>query len=443
MSRRLSFPLFWRIFLMLWLAMAVTVVVSGLATRELINRDGLSVEHQEGLRDIGAEAVTIRQDQGRGATTRYLKDQGEALDLHLLLIAGEQVESVDGEALPRESRDRMGAGWIRQRPVIVELDEGFRLVAWPRDSDEGWLDPHLFRWLEWGLGFVIVTLACWAIARRLSRPLGHMEATAQTIAEGDTSLRVADRIANRHDEVGGLARALNAMAEQLRGSLERQKHLLRDVSHDLRTPLTRQRIAIELASNGQADEDLMASILRQNERMEVMTSQILTLYRLTEQGTDIAREPVRLVSVLNQVLRDAADYAEHRRVDCHLTAPRDCQSVTVLGDRGLMQRALDNVLQNALDHTPPGQAVAIHLAREDGKVRCDIADNGPGVPEEALGQLFEPFYRGDESRAGQGWGLGLAIARDILRAHDGEIHASRSASGGLVVSLVWPVFTGD
>lgn len=443
MSRRLWFPLFWRIFLMIWLAMSLTVVVSNLTTRELIDRERLSIERQEGLRDIGAEAVSIRQDQGRGATWRYLKDQGQALDLHLLLITEDRIESDDGEALPKELQDRMGAGWYRQRPAIIELDEGFRLVAWPRASGEGWLDPHLFRWLEWALGFVIVTLACWAIARRLSKPLGHMEATARTIAEGDTSLRVADRIANRHDEIGALARAFNAMTDQLWALLERQKHLLRDISHDLRTPLTRQRIAIELVSNGQADPDLMASILRQNERMEVMTSQILTLYRLSEQGADIAREPVRLVSVLNQVLREATDYAEHRRVDCRLTAPRDCQSVTVLGDSGLMQRALDNVLQNALDHTPPGQTVAIRLSRQDGKVRCDIADNGPGVPEQTLSKLFEPFYRGDESRAGQGWGLGLAIARDIVRAHDGEIFASRGANGGLVVSLIWPVFTGE
>ncbi len=443
MKRRLWFPLFWRIFLMIWLAMAVTVVVSNLATRELIDRERLSIERQEGLRDIGAEAVSVRQDQGRGATWRYLKDQGKALDLHLLLITEDRLESDDGEALPKELQDRMGAGWYRQRPAIIDLDQGFRLVAWPRASGEGWLDPYLFRWLEWGLGFVIITLACWAIARRLSKPLRHMEATARTIAEGDTSLRVAVKIAHRHDEIGALARAFNAMTEQLWSLLERQKHLLRDISHDLRTPLTRQRIAIELASNGPADEDLMASILRQNERMEVMTSQILTLYRLSEQGTDIAREPVNLVSVVHRVLRDAADYAEHRRVDCQLRVAPECRSVTVLGDSGLMQRALDNVLQNALDHTPPGEKVYLRLSRTDGQVRCDIADHGPGVPEEALGKLFEPFYRADESRSGQGWGLGLAIARDILRAHDGEIFASRGEQGGLVVSLIWPVFTGD
>ena len=138
----------------------------------------------------------------------------------------------------------------------------------------------------------MISLACWWIARLVSRPLKHMESTAQAIAAGDNSLRVSEKIAQRRDEVGQLATAFNAMTEQLCSLLERQKHLLRDISHDLRTPLTRQRIAIELANEAGADEELMASILRQNERLETMTGQILTLYRVTEAGGDIEREPL-------------------------------------------------------------------------------------------------------------------------------------------------------
>ena len=181
-----------------------------------------------------------------------------------------------------------------------------------------------------------------------------METTARDIAGGNTQLRVSDQIASRRDEVGQLAAAFNAMTEQLCSLLDRQKHLLRDISHDLRTPLTRQRIAIELASESRTDEDLMASILRQNERLEAMTSQILTLYRVSEEGRDIPREAVQPVIVINDVLQDAADYAEHRGVDCQLTISPDCPGVSVLGDQGLLQRAFDNIVQNALDHTSPG-----------------------------------------------------------------------------------------
>lgn len=437
MKHWLSFSLFWRIFMLIWLAMALTVVVSNIATRELIDRERLSIERQEGLRGLGSEAVIIRQSEGRGAAWRYLKEQGRELDLHLILINSDE----HGQKLPKSLQDRMGAGWYRHRPAVIELDDNYRLVAWPRVGGEGWLDPRMFRILELGLGFVIITLACWWVARRISQPLRHVEATARAITKGDLSLRVNPRIAHRHDEIGALAQAFNAMTEQLCDLLERQKHLLRDISHDLRTPLARQRIAIELAGDGNADADLMASILRQNERLEAMTAQILTLYRVTEKGSDIEREPVRLVTVVNRVLQDAADYAEHRRVDCQLTVAPQCQSMTVLGDFGLLQRALDNVLQNALDHTSPGQAVTLTVAEQQGQLRCEVVDNGPGVPDENLSKLFEPFYRADESRSGHGWGLGLAIAKDIMKAHDGVIAATNSNQGGLVVSMTWPVFT--
>ncbi|CAN0599953.1 unnamed protein product, partial [Ectocarpus sp. 12 AP-2014] len=275
--------------------------------------------------------------------------------------------------------------------------EGYRLVAWPRMDGEGWLDPRFFRVLEMALAFVLITLACWWIARLVSRPLRHMETTARDIAGGNTQLRVSDQIAGRRDEVGQLAAAFNAMTEQLCSLLDRQKHLLRDISHDLRTPLTRQRIAIELASESGTDEDLLASILRQNERLEAMTSQILTLYRVSEEGRDIPREAVQPVIVINDVLQDAADYAEHRGVDCQLTISPDCPGVSVLGDQGLLQRAFDNIVQNALDHTSPRHAVHVGMNKVDGALVTVIEDEGPGVPPEMLPHLFEPFYRADKS----------------------------------------------
>ncbi len=437
MKGRLMFPLFWRIFLSIWLAMAVTVVVSNLATRTLLDRERQAIERQVGLRDLADEAIQIREQQGRAEAWRYLRRQGKELDLHLMLVDQEEGE----QRLPRDVRKRMKSGWYPQKPAVIDLADGYRLIAWPRMHGEGWLDPRFFRLIELALAFVLITLACWWIARFVSRPLKHMENTAQHIAAGNTGLRVSDRIARRRDEVGQLASAFNAMTEQLCNLLERQKHLLRDISHDLRTPLTRQRIAIELASDGGADDELMASILRQNERLEAMTAQILTLYRVAEQGTDIEREPVQPVKLLNQVLRSAADYAEHQGVECQMSASPEVAGVAVLGDAGLLHRALDNILQNALDHTPPGRRVQLLVGVDQGWVRIDVEDEGEGVAAELLSQLFEPFFRADKARGGQGWGLGLAIARDIVSAHDGRIAATGAESGGLRVTVELPVFT--
>ncbi|OZB13079.1 MAG: two-component sensor histidine kinase, partial [Marinobacter sp. 34-60-7] len=256
-----ALPLFWRIFLSIWLAMTVTIVASQLTSRYLLERERQAIERLVGLQELAREALTIREQQGRGDAWRFLKSEGDRLDLHLLLI-----EKEDGEdQLPQSIRDRIHSGWYPHKPAVIGFDDAYQLVAWPRAGSDGWLDPRLFKAVEWGLAFLMISLACWFIARMVSRPLRHMEGTAQAIAAGNTRLRVDERIARRGDEVGLLAAAFNAMTDRLCQLLERQNHLLRDISHDLRTPLARQRVAIELASDTGADPAMMASILRQNE----------------------------------------------------------------------------------------------------------------------------------------------------------------------------------
>ncbi|WP_148863638.1 sensor histidine kinase [Marinobacter fonticola] len=437
MKARFFLPLSWRIFFLIWFAMALAVVLSNTAIHEWAGRERAQLEQRQDLAQLAQQAVALKEAGERRQAFRLLREQGERERLHLFLIEGD--EARDGIA--GKLRERHGAGWQPQRPAVIDAPSGYRLVVWPRAGGDGWLDPRLFRSFELGLTFILITLACWWIARRISRPLRDVESTARAIADGDTELRVRQAVANRRDEIGALAQAFNAMTDRLCQLLDRQKQLLRDISHDLRTPLARQRVAIELARDSGDDPEIMASILRQNERLEAMTAQILTLHRLSAKGQSMSQEPVRMAMVLNDVLQGAADYAEQQRVDCHLEVAEDARMATLLGDAGLLHRALDNVLQNALDHTPPGQVVNLHLMIAGKWLTCEIADRGPGVPEADLPHLFEPFFRSDRARGGQGWGLGLAIARDIMQAHDGRITAENGSAGGLVVRLDWPVFT--
>jgi signal transduction histidine kinase len=417
--------------------MTITVIASNIATHALQERERSAIERQAGLRDVAMQALAYRRDDDGGSLWRYLKSEGQRLDLHLRLIEVNQ----NDEELPQVIRERLeSSGWYHLRPAVIPVAGDYQLVAWPRQGSQGWVDSRLYRWLELSLAFVIITLACWWVARRVSRPLKHMESTARDIADGHINLRVGRKIAHRTDEIGAMATAFNGMTERLCYLLERQKHLMRDISHDLRTPLARQRVAIELANDGGVDEEIMVSILRQNERLEAMTGQILTLYRVTEAGGDMAREPLRVVNVINRVLQDASDYAEHRGVDCKLLVSPECARTSVLGDEELLQRAIDNILQNALDHTPPGKAMHIGVKASGNWLSVIIEDEGPGVPEDLLAHLFEPFFRADKSRGGKGWGLGLAIARDIVSAHDGKISAEVGESGGLRVTVRLPLF---
>ncbi|TBW54275.1 HAMP domain-containing histidine kinase [Marinobacter halodurans] len=442
MKWRFYWPLSWRIFFLVWFAMAMAVVLSNVAIQELARQERLQLEQRADLAKLAERAVVIRESGKPREAFRFLREQGERHRLRLLLVEGDNMRRErdgDGERPPH----RRGDFFERQpfQPAVIDAPDGYRLIVWPQAGGDGWLDPRLFRSFELALTFLLITLACWWIARRISRPLRDVEATARSIAAGDGSLRVRDRIANRRDEIGALARAFNAMTDRLHALLERQQQLLRDISHDLRTPLARQRVAIELARDSMGDQDILDSIQRQNERLEAMTAQILTLHRVGQQDQSMAQEPVNMTRVLTEVLQGATDYAEQQRVDCHLEIAEDARNATVLGDEALIYRALDNVLQNALDHTPPDRTVMIHLMLTDRWLTCEIADQGPGVAEEDLPNLFEPFFRSDQARGGQGWGLGLAISHDIMRAHDGRISATNGPSGGLVVRLDWPVFT--
>nr|WP_298373338.1 HAMP domain-containing sensor histidine kinase [uncultured Halomonas sp.] len=435
MRRRLGWPLFWRIFLLIWIAMIAAVFASNMALHELARRERVQLEQREDLMSLARQAVELETSNQRRAARRFLHRAGQRLQLQLILLEGDETEGIGPRSHPRSRREG-----YPQRPAVIAAPQGYQLLAWPRGGrGQGWLDPRWFRSVELGLTFGLITFACWWIARHISRPLRQVETTARAIAEGDTSLRVSATVVDRRDEIGALASAFNAMTARLDTLLTRQHQLLRDVSHDLRTPLARQRVAIELAADGGQEPELMTTILRQNERLEAMTAQLLTLYRVSEKGETIARQSLRFVEVLKEVLDGVADYAAQRGLDCQLNVKEHADEATILGDADLIHRALDNVLQNALDHSPSGSEIHIKVTLEEQRLVCEIRDEGPGVPDEDLNKLFEPFFRSDQARGGKGWGLGLAIAKDILAAHGGSVEAVNSASGGLTVRLIMPL----
>lgn len=336
-----------------------------------------------------------------------------------------------------------------------EMVAGREFLGWSPDVFDLGPNNPFYPVIMLAPGLVIMVLVSWWWAHRVVEPLRQLEATAYAMAEGETPSQTANTLAGRLDEVGALGRAFESMAGQAGKNRDHQRALLRDLCQDLLVPLSRQRKAIEAAGDSFDHSESLAVVLRQNERMETMTDQVLTLYRLAEKGADIAREPVSPVKVTHQVLQDATEHAEQRGVDCRLNVSPSCRGMTVLGDAGLLYRALDNVLQNALDRTPPGQSVILSVSESrvdqvnrekkyQGNhrhptryIRCDVEDGGPEVTSQTLANLFEPF--GDQP-FNRGRELGLATAANIMRSHDGDILAARG-DRGLIVSLIWPVFT--
>ena len=284
------------------------------------------------------------------------------------------------------------------------------------------------------LGLAAV-LALWFVRLGL-RPLEGIGETAGAIAAGDLSRRVEP--ADERTEVGRLGLSLNAMLAQIESAFEQQRasesrlrRFVADASHELRTPITSIRGYAELFRRG-ADtrpDDLERSMTRieaEAARMGVLVDDLLLLARL-DQGRALLREPVDLGSVLADAVESARAVDPERPIDVETAGPAD-----VTGDEGRLRQVLDNLLDNARVHTPPGTPVHIRLRDEGDQIVLSVEDDGPGLGQEDVEKAFDRFYRGDpvRSRETGGAGLGLAIVAAIVEAHGGSIELTSPEGSG-------------
>ena len=300
------------------------------------------------------------------------------------------------------------------------------------------------RFLRVVVVLLITGLVCFALARYLATPVTRVRRAAQQIARGDLTARAAEKQARGRDELSGLTRDFDAMAERLEALVTAQTRLLGDVSHELRSPLARMNLALELARRGDATKKDAAldRIQRESARLEELIAELLTLSRL-ETGLKL-REGVPLVNVA-ELARDVAADAdfEAARRQVRVTLSTELESAPVRGDSELLRRAIENVARNAVRHTDEGSTVEMTLDREGDCWTLSIHDHGPGVPETEMASIFQPFYRVESARERSinenGTGLGLAIADRAARAHGGRIGARNALGGGLIVQIDLPV----
>jgi two-component system sensor histidine kinase CpxA len=235
-----------------------------------------------------------------------------------------------------------------------------------------------------------------------------------------------------------LARDFDAMADQLRTNRGATTQLLRDISHELRSPLARMRVALGLARQPPADFARQLDRLeREIERLDSMISQVLKLARL--HGTDalLQRERFELDDVIEQVVRDANFEGAMKNCKINVRGAANC---AVLGSRELLRSAIENVLRNAVRYSPNDMPAEMQVGRAGGGLEILIRDHGPGVPAADLERIFEPFYRVAESRDRDsgGEGIGLAITSQVMKAHGGAARAVNASGGGLEVRLSLP-----
>ncbi len=453
---KLSFRIFLWFSLVMAAVAAALLVSSPWLTRTRPRLERWQLASESALNGWATEVAAAVAQRGPDVIETVRRNRIHEPRLQLYLLDGDSHE-VGGRAVPDEARE-LGRRALASGVTETERRATLHLVARPAAAPDGRRfavvvamsrPPGLLDLLEprvlaprVAVLMLALGLLAFGLAAHLTRPLEAVRLATRRLTNGDLETRVGRPVAGRRDEIGQLARDFDAMAERLQALVVAQRRLLGDVSHELRSPLARLRVAAELLRQGAGDDASAAvgRIEREVARLDELVGQLLTLSRI-EAGAEVERAPVDLKEMVEEVGADAALEAKGRDCEVRVAAP---PAALVIGSARLLRSAIDNVVRNAIHYTAPGTTVDLELtsggAGSDRRAVIRVSDHGPGVPEDALAHLFDPFFRVEEARErGAGsTGLGLTIAARAVNLHGGTITARNSPSGGLVVEIALP-----
>lgn len=488
--------LFWKLFITVGVAMAFAVVAAAsmgwhggrLTMQAFIDYNAFNREAQISRSALINQAGAALNRGGRDELTDWLRSNESPAPGYTLYIVDPNDEDLLGREIPDDANPWLNPSWFsRDRPDGErgfrnddnnrgdnrrQGNRGFGPGAAPQNFraqnlTDDLIDPYdqqIYRMLffpssvtlldvinfpatRMGIATLAVLLAAATallLAKSLSSPIVRLQRATRGLAQGALDTRVGSPINRRRDEVGTLARDFDTMAERVQALITDKEVLLRDVSHELRSPLARIRVALALAER-KAGPDAQSDLDRidqETERLDQLVGQILTLAKLRSSKVEHDTE-VDLNDIVGEVVANAR--FEHNELEVVFNETRIPK---VRGDGVGLTSAIENVLRNALMHS--GSDVEVTLRPERSDVVVTIADHGPGVPEEDLKRLFEPFYRVDPSRdhsqtsygdQQSGYGLGLAIAASIIEQHHGSVEAENRPGGGLAVTFRLPAGT--
>jgi len=298
----------------------------------------------------------------------------------------------------------------------------------------------IYRLLENLPIFLLATgLLCFWLSRYMVKPVIEMRAASRNFAHGDLKTRVTGDAIKRYDELGDLATDFNEMAEKIEKMINGQRRLFGDISHELRSPLARLQVSLELLQNraGETEQPLLSRIGREISRMNALIEELLQFSKLESGEINGQKQVVKLQAILKHICNDAGFEGRARNLVVSLKADEE---VAVTGNQQLIERAIENILRNALKYSPDGGNVSVELTRTGNQATISVSDQGPGIPHDELQKVFSPFYCLSEDRNPQkgGIGLGLAIAERAIRLHQGQITLNNRPEGGLTATISLP-----
>lgn len=428
--------LFARIWLSYWLMMALTLAAA------LAISYGLAVKRAE-MADRLSPATFARAAQGElsrggrnglGMWVMAERHTNPELQFYFVDDSGREFLGRDivGKPLPGTAGalvPRISSPGSPSFQLFVRRTSKFSFGAW----------QLMFQpWLLIVLAIGVTGIGSAALARHLVRPLSRLRSDVRTVAGGEIQAPMSPWITRRRDEVGGLGRDIDQMTAHLRELIRSKEDLLRDISHELRSPLARLRIATSLVREAPRARNAEAfrRIDREVERLDELIGQILMFSRVHD-GLAPEFENVDLTRLVEETVGDARLEADRENKTIRLEAG---PPASVCGDRALIASAVENVLRNAVRFAPVDAPIDVALTVIGSTARIRIADRGPGIDPHSLPRICEPFFRAQSS---SGVGLGLAIAERIATLHNGRLSVRNRRSGGLAVELFFPTGEGD
>lgn len=446
MNRRL----FWKIFLPFWVAQALLLGALYLRVHVRINSEHpwwIQPERREMpvLADLAAKTF---EQQGQGALSALLDslslknrsrfwlvdNSGNELSGRPVpqRILADATEAEKNEGLHRSyEANVLAARATTPRGQYVLISE---LVPPPLRERV----PGDILWTL-KLGTVISAIICLVIAHYLTKPIERMRDATRELARGNLDIRAGENLGNRRDEIADLVRDFDSMAGELRNQIQSERSLLSGVSHELRSPIARIRLALELARQTDEPErqEMLDRVEQDTVQLDSMLERILAVARLESGQHRPQFEPLLLNEIVEDVVHDAK--FEAAATDASITYASDGE-LWANGDAGLLRSAFENVVRNAIFYSGQGGRIDVHLTKGPNCALLAVRDSGPGVPNDAMALIFKPFYRVDDARGSStgGMGLGLAIVQNAVSAHKGTILTRNVEPHGLEIVITIP-----
>ena len=443
-----------RIFLSFWLIIGITIgiaAVAGFYYSERLREAMENFDHGDTI----LEASAALEQGGREGLVKWLKDFPKARGVTVFVFDEERRELLDrplpdniARLMSRHRRhlrpdhsDRHEPPNLRRaRPLsqLVSADGRiYTLMLIPARHPPEYFGRTIHGSVIFIVALIVSGVVSYLLARAIAQPIRMLRDATVSLADGDLNARVGNAMSERRDELGMLASDFDSMAAKLARAAAQQTELSQNISHELRSPLARMRVALELAKRQAGELSEFDRIDAETERLDKLIGQILSYTRMDSSPQD---EPVEieLADLIDEIVENVNYECRSSGIDGVTVQARFDSSPVIHGYRDALVSAVENIVRNAVRHSPADGTVTVILSQNDEAASIQVCDQGHGVDDADLLRLFEPFYRTKDA-PDTGTGLGLAIAKRAVRLNGGQIVAEDMSDGGLQVIVTLPV----